>query len=959
MRYGHGTWVDADGARTHVPARFVDGLVELRVPSSVVEASAYPSVLDPSVGPEFPVEPPVYPGAKELISGVAVGYGGGVYLVLWQDSDVNNQVLAVRVRATDALVLDATPTVLGGGFATSQAAIAFDGNNFLVAWSTGSNLQGALSGAVVRLRASDGALLDPPGGLRTPAGIPSVTYASGSYIEAWNTLGTVSEVAIGSADAAVGAAKPVATAAAPDMPATATNGTNVLIAWTDTRNGLQNADVYGSLSGPASFPISQNFAVQTLPAAASDGTDFFVAWYDMRTNAGIYGTRVRASDGTPLDGALTGIQVSSLSAAVSPRVSFDGSSYVVVYSDAGNVHAVRVRPSDGALLDGPASAGGITVTTTASSSPPLAAIASSSTESLVAWVAGGSGAPAVKAARIRASDGVLLDPTALTISPPLTHPLKGANAETAPLVATDGTRYFVAWADNRYAGASPTSFGASFGSAGEPLFPAAVPLLIAPNSLASAGTSFLATSGDAGVSTRIRASDGVEIDAPVGIPLRGAPLSSCTTQSSSACLGGTCLVAVTCFIPRVGFPTKEQVIVQRVRASDGMALDGAGIQVTATPDSGNSLPVVGAGTSSFLVAWRNYVTGVSAVTRAARVDLAGNVSPPFTVALGEDPEAVASDGANFLVLSHGTAVWGTRVRESDLTLIDGLPGQGAIPVAAATVSTHLSATYDGQSYVVAFGDTRSGAAGLYASRIRASDGALLDGPPSNSGFLVRADSVDAVSIASPGQGRSLIVSSSLRGAPYGVVRVSGQLIDESDAGIDAGGGAPDSSTAGEAGGPTDTGLGLAGDAAFGGLADVVAVDGASDLDGGAPAGDASASDATTPGAARDASVAGNGTGSLDGGTAARADAAGAGGSGDGGGGCQAGSVRGANGVALVVPAWALLVALRRRRRAHCRQELTLPMRRRGAVTASAHTARPNEPPTRATPSGPPASTGAS
>ncbi|MDP9034983.1 MAG: hypothetical protein M3O50_09255 [Myxococcota bacterium] len=121
-----------------------------------------------------------------------------------------------------------------------------------------------------------------------------------------------------------------ATTATPDIPAAASNGAKALLAWTDTRNGFFNADIHGSFSPSTNFAISQNFAVQSAPAAASNGTDFFVAWYDARTNAGVYGTRVRASDGAPLDDVTTGIQVSSASAAVAPRASFDGSSYVVV-----------------------------------------------------------------------------------------------------------------------------------------------------------------------------------------------------------------------------------------------------------------------------------------------------------------------------------------------------------------------------------------------------------------------------------------------------------------------------------------------------------------------------------------------------------------------------------------------------------------------------------------------------
>lgn len=49
--YSHGTWVDADGVRTPVPARFVGGAIELVVRESVLERSRFPAVLDPDIVP--------------------------------------------------------------------------------------------------------------------------------------------------------------------------------------------------------------------------------------------------------------------------------------------------------------------------------------------------------------------------------------------------------------------------------------------------------------------------------------------------------------------------------------------------------------------------------------------------------------------------------------------------------------------------------------------------------------------------------------------------------------------------------------------------------------------------------------------------------------------------------------------------------------------------------------------
>ncbi len=49
VRYGHGTWVDANGYRTSVAARHANGRILLTVPAAVVSGSAFPAVLDPII----------------------------------------------------------------------------------------------------------------------------------------------------------------------------------------------------------------------------------------------------------------------------------------------------------------------------------------------------------------------------------------------------------------------------------------------------------------------------------------------------------------------------------------------------------------------------------------------------------------------------------------------------------------------------------------------------------------------------------------------------------------------------------------------------------------------------------------------------------------------------------------------------------------------------------------------
>lgn len=49
VQYGHGTWIDASGSRTAVPARFDKDRIVLIAPDTMVNTSVFPAVLDPKI----------------------------------------------------------------------------------------------------------------------------------------------------------------------------------------------------------------------------------------------------------------------------------------------------------------------------------------------------------------------------------------------------------------------------------------------------------------------------------------------------------------------------------------------------------------------------------------------------------------------------------------------------------------------------------------------------------------------------------------------------------------------------------------------------------------------------------------------------------------------------------------------------------------------------------------------
>ncbi|MFO0631194.1 MAG: hypothetical protein U0325_36985, partial [Polyangiales bacterium] len=244
MRYGHGTWVDARGARHGVPARWRDGSIRLTVPAEVVAASAYPAVLDPAVSIEARVYGPASTGRTlEPILQPVVEVLGTVAMSVWTDRSLDGSevirvgrwstldddtmdadfaltpigttgrgpvlrasrdgFLALWQRVTGATTdvvgvrfsaagdpLDASPRVFfrgadfGGGVGAS--ALAFDGVNNLV-------LLGATGGADLRLAriAPDGTVLDPMGVVVAPPAGFGASYAGAVALSAAPTSATL------------------------------------------------------------------------------------------------------------------------------------------------------------------------------------------------------------------------------------------------------------------------------------------------------------------------------------------------------------------------------------------------------------------------------------------------------------------------------------------------------------------------------------------------------------------------------------------------------------------------------------------------------------------------------------------------------------------------------------------------------------------------------------------------
>jgi hypothetical protein len=708
--------VDATGRRELVRPSLASGReILFEVSREFLENARYPILIDPTVGPEFPVEPsPVIVPALYYQEYPCVASNGTDYFVAWPDgrSNTDYDIYGARV-ASDGTVLDPLGIAIStAAYDQYRLSVASNGTDYFVAWEE-SSFDPDIYGARV---ASDGTVLDPAGIAVSTATdtqhLPSVASNGTDYFVAWEdwrnwatTNDDIYGARITSAGTVLDPAGIAVSTAANDQnnPSAASNGTDYFIVWDDNRSGV-DGDIYGTrlrasdgllLDGPpdtGGIAVSTAVDDQVFPSATSNGTDYFVAWDDWRNSAttdwDIYGARV-TSAGTVPDSA--GIAISTaVNDQEYPSAASNGTDYFVAWNDyrsgSNDIYGARVRVSDGLLLDGPPTTGGIAVSTAASNQYDPS-VASNGTDYFVVWDDNRSGVDGdIYGARVRASDGLLLD------GPPDTGGIAVSTAaswQEYPSAASNGTDYFVAWVDMRNDGGcfcNSDIYGARVASDGTVLDPAGIAVSLANSnqyeqSVASNGTDYFVAWQD--------------------------------FRSGNSYIYGA-----------------------RVQASDGLLLDGppdtGGIDVSTTSGAGLTPSVASNGTDYF-VAWADSRIGAQDIY-GARVTSAGTVLDPTGIAVSTAESAqlfpsVASNGTDYFVAwedwrSGATDIYGARVTSAG-TVLDPTPTDIAVST-AAWVQQYLSVASNGTDYFVAWYDNRSLTdEDIYGARV-ASDGTVLD-----------------------------------------------------------------------------------------------------------------------------------------------------------------------------------------------------------------------------------------
>jgi MYXO-CTERM domain-containing protein len=500
-------------------------------------------------------------------------------------------------------------------------------------------------------------------------------------------------------------------------PAIASNGTDYLVVWlTDSSSYVYATRVSGAgkVLDPTPTVIDGNDnTTKTQPRVAWDGTGWLVVWSE---SGGVYAAHV-ATDGTVSGGSLP----SGYGIPIGPAgnegwwvdVAYDGTELLVVYSSflTKHVYGVRVQPG-GAVLDTTP----IAISTDANYQQVAPRVVFDGTEFFVAWADSRASTTAtawdVYGARVSGA-GVLFDGPPDTGGMPIST---AAGDQTLPCVVSSGIGAFVAWSDTR--GASPAYYGARVDPA--------TGLVDGP---AATGGIHLADATYAGDNAPASAFDGMQY------------VLAWSTGANGIFTGPSSVEGV------------------RVSAA-GTLLGAPGSQVfpISTASGAQSGPAIAGVAAGALAVWED--TRLSSVDTvfATRIDTSGALldGPAATggfVAAEESSQqigtVVAAGTAGYLVAWRDTRdEWqSTQTGQSIYARRFDSAGNpvdaAAFPIATGQrFVTSLSAASSGNGYMVVWNEgIGTNGTGIFARFIDA-NGHLLNGPASSPGLQLTATSSD-------------------------------------------------------------------------------------------------------------------------------------------------------------------------------------------------------------------------
>jgi len=399
---------------------------------------------------------PLVVNSSAALRPVAV-HDGLNYLVVWNDDRTgNHDIYGCRVDA-DGTPLDGEGFVIDDNTQTQDlAAVAFAGDHALVVWEDYSNATSTNWDIRARLVDAE-ANVTPTLALAVSTQLPAntedqaaVAFDGANYLVVWRDQRYSGDADIyGSRVSTAGeildpfSLEICAETGAQSAPAVAFGGSYYLVVWADDRNG--DSDIYaarvqtdGSSLDAAGFAVSGAVNDQTNPAVTFTGSNYLVVWQDRRSGEdNIYGAQVTQagsvmqSNGIPISQA-TGSQSAPAAAAYSGQ-------YLAAWQDERNgvadIYAARLASSGG--VQDPA---GLAVCT-ATGAQTLPAATGTSSGYLIAWQDERNGEGDIYAGRLN-SAGAVLDADGFAVC-------AAAGAQQEPAVTYDGENSVLSWLDYR------------------------------------------------------------------------------------------------------------------------------------------------------------------------------------------------------------------------------------------------------------------------------------------------------------------------------------------------------------------------------------------------------------------------------------------------------------------------------------------------------------------------------
>jgi hypothetical protein len=282
-------------------------------------------------------------------------------------------------------ILNAFPIAqLPQGSQFPRPAVAFDGNNYLVVYQQSGQIMGTRVSPTGTVLDSNGFAISTTG---TSNWAPVIAFDGANYLVAWQRFGADYDIygafvtTGGQASTEFGIFQISGEQIEPSL---AFDGTNYMVVWRDTRSGSgpsNDTDIYGTrvtktgtVLDPSGIPISTASYYQGEPSIVFDGVNYFVVWVDQRNTQNyldndIYGALLK-TDGTLLSGPSTtgGIAINTAPVnAAYVSVAYDGANYFVVWSvpnfsndPHAGIFGARVS-TNGNLVDGPSTETGISI----------------------------------------------------------------------------------------------------------------------------------------------------------------------------------------------------------------------------------------------------------------------------------------------------------------------------------------------------------------------------------------------------------------------------------------------------------------------------------------------------------------------------------------------------------------------------------------------------------------------